>query len=50
MFRILNNFSYIDNKFIIEAFKAGQYAFIALKEATFCLLHQYMFRMLNNFQ
>ena len=25
VFRILNNFSYIDNKFIIEAFKVCQY-------------------------
>ena len=49
MFRILNNFGYIDHKFIIEAFKAWQYAFSALKEVVFCLLHLYMFRILNNF-
>ena len=35
MFRSLNNFSYIDKKFFIEAFKASLYAFSALKEVIF---------------
>ena len=33
----VKQFSYYDNKFIIEAFKAWQYAFSAWKEAVWCL-------------
>ena len=57
MFRILNNFSYLDNTFIIEAFKACQLAFSAWKEVNWCLEVGFlclehllnMFRILNNF-
>ena len=36
MIRILNNFSYIDNKFIVEAFKAWHWAFSDWKETILC--------------
>ena len=51
MFRILNNFSNIDNKFIIEAFKASQYVghWQVLKASIINLLSMLLklFKMLN---
>ena len=37
IFKMLYNFIYTDNNFIIEAFKAWNWAFSAWKEAILCL-------------
>ena len=44
-FRILNNFSYIDNKLMTEDLLAWQWAFSAWKEAVWCLERGFLCHM-----